>query len=71
MLATSGPRVLAFVLALSTVAPAILASSGVVDSDLLLVVFLPSVLVGVATAWYARRPSPEEKAWVYDSRRMP
>ncbi len=68
---TSGLRFLAFVLALSAAAPAILASSGVSDTDLLLVVFLPSVLVGIATALYARRSPPEEKTWAYDSRRMP
>ncbi len=66
-----GLRVIAFAVALSAATPALLATCGVVDRDLLIVVFAPSVLVGAATAWYARRQRPRVGQWVFDSRRMP
>jgi hypothetical protein len=66
-----GLRVIAFAVTLSAVAPALLAACGVVDHDLLIVVFTPSVFVGAGTAWYARRRGPVDKQWFVDSRRMP
>ncbi len=48
-------RVLALAAAMSAVAPTVLIAAGVVDVDLLLVVFLPGVCVGATTAWYSRR----------------
>ena len=64
-------RVVAVAVLLSTAAPAVLVASGVADRDLLLVVFVPSLVVGLVTAWYAgRRPHPG-KAWLVDTRRMP
>lgn len=66
-----GLRVIAFAVALSAAAPALLAACGVVDRDLLVIVFTPSVFVGAATAWYARRRGATERQWFFDSRRMP
>ena len=66
-----GLRVIAFAVALSAAAPALLAACGVVDGDLLMVVFAPSVLVGAATGWYARRQGSTARQWLFDSRRMP
>lgn len=60
-----------FTIGLSAAAPAILAINGVLDPDLLLIVFAPSVIVGVASAWYARRPATPAKTWAFDSQRMP
>ena len=64
-------RVLAFSLALSGIAPVVLIVAGVVDRDLLLVVFLPSIAVGLASAWYAARRPPIPARWALDDRRMP
>lgn len=64
-------RTVAFSMALSAIAPGVLLVAGVTERDLLLVVFLPSVAVGLASAWFAaRRPSMPAR-WAIDDRRMP
>ena len=64
-------RVLAFAMALSGIAPGVLIAAGVADRDLLIVVFLPSVSVGLASAWFAARRSPMPARWALGDRRMP
>ncbi len=64
-------RVVLLAVCLSAAAPAVLAASGVDDRDLLLVVFLPSLFVGLITAWFARRLAADRERWVFDRRRMP
>ncbi len=64
-------RIFAFAMALSCIAPGILIVAGVADRDLLLVVFLPSVAVGLASAWFAARRPPGPSRWALDDRRMP
>lgn len=71
MFHVGGLRVIAFAVALSSAAPALLASFGVVDADLLIVVFAPSVLVGIATAWYARRQGTTGRQAAFGSGRTP
>ena len=64
-------RILAFSMALSCIAPGVLIAAGVVDRDLLLVVFLPSIAVGLASAWFAARRRSIPARWALDDRRMP
>lgn len=64
-------RLLTFIVAASTLAPLALTLQGVHDRDLLVVVFVPSVLVGVATAWFAMRSSTGRPPWAVDTQRMP
>ena len=64
-------RLLIFVVASSTLAPLALVAQGVRDRDLLVVVFVPSVLVGVATACFAMRSPAGRRPWAVDTRRMP
>ena len=64
-------RLLGFIVASSALAPLALAVHGVRDRDLLVVVFVPSVLVGVATAWFAMRSPAGRRPWAVDPRRMP
>ena len=64
-------RVLVFSMALSCIAPAVLVVAGIVDRDLLLVVFLPSIAVGLASAWFAARRPNVPARWAIDDRRMP
>ena len=64
-------RVLVLSIVLSSIAPAILAAAGVVEHDLLLVVFLPSMAVGLASGWLAARGPEPPAPWAFDDRRMP
>ena len=64
-------RVCASSVALSTIAPVILAANGVADRDLLLIVFVPSVLVGWTTGSIALRGRATPPTWAFDTKRMP
>ena len=64
-------RMLAFSMALSCIAPGVLMVAGVADRGLMLLELLPSIVVGLASAWFAaRRPSTLAR-WVLDERRLP
>ncbi len=56
---------------LSAIAPSVLAAAGLHETDLLVVVFVPSALVGWITAWVASRRAGIAPPWTCDTRRMP
>lgn len=64
-------RIVVFAVVLSAIAPGTLLGAGVTERDLLLVVFLPSVAVGLASAWFAARRPSRPTRWAIDDRRMP
>jgi hypothetical protein len=64
-------RVLVVSIVLSSIAPAALAAAGIVEHDLLMMVFVPSMAVGLASGWFAARDPQAPEPWAFDDRRMP
>ena len=64
-------RIVFLSMVLSGIAPAVLVLAGVHEHDLLMVVFLPSLGVGLVSGWLADRRSGPPGAWACDTQRMP